>query len=147
MTGNPGREGPERREEVRQAGAIAVRDAGESREVLIVRARKDPGKWIFPKGHVEPGETAAAAAVRELREEAGVEGRVLAPAGTLRFESGEEAVRVEYFVIEARGERPADEERERRWCGLDEADATLSYGDARELLRRVRSDVLERREG
>src|SRR6476646_10984685 len=60
---------------VRQAGAIAVRKSGAAHEVFIVRAKKNPGDWIFPKGHIEPGESAPDAAVRELLEEGGVIGR------------------------------------------------------------------------
>ena len=39
---------------VRQAGAIAIRKSGAGNEVFIVRAKKNPGDWIFPKGHIEP---------------------------------------------------------------------------------------------
>lgn len=45
--------------------------------VLLVQRRNPPdaGLWGFPGGHVEPGETALAAAARELAEETGVIGR------------------------------------------------------------------------
>lgn len=47
--------------------------------VLLVRRRNPPdaGRWGFPGGHVEPGETALAAAVRELHEETGLRGKAL----------------------------------------------------------------------
>ncbi len=50
--------------------AVVVR-AG---QVLLVRRKKEPdaGKWGFPGGHVEPGETALAAATRELAEETSI---------------------------------------------------------------------------
>ncbi len=49
------------------------------REVLLVRRRHPPhqGQWCLPMGFAEMGETIAEAALRELREETGVEGRVL----------------------------------------------------------------------
>jgi diadenosine hexaphosphate hydrolase (ATP-forming) len=39
-------------------------------EVLLIR--QHDGSWVFPKGHVDPGEDPLAAAVREVEEEAGV---------------------------------------------------------------------------
>ncbi|WP_425010644.1 NUDIX hydrolase [Paracoccus alkanivorans] len=52
--------------------ALAVTLRGD--EVLLVRRRNPPdaGLWGFPGGHVDPGETALAAAARELAEETGV---------------------------------------------------------------------------
>ncbi|MCG7575169.1 NUDIX hydrolase [Phaeobacter sp. CNT1-3] len=58
--------------------AVTVHDG----QVLLVRRRNDPdrGIWGYPGGHVEGGETVAAAAVRELHEETGVTAEA---AGTL----------------------------------------------------------------
>ena len=46
--------------------------------VLLIQRAKPPlvGVWSLPGGHVEPGETAIAAAARELREETGIEARL-----------------------------------------------------------------------
>ncbi|WP_374424068.1 NUDIX hydrolase [Paracoccus sp. (in: a-proteobacteria)] len=60
----------------RLAALAVVLDATAAR-VLLVQRRNPPdaGLWGFPGGHVEPGETALAAAARELFEETGVTGR------------------------------------------------------------------------
>ena len=54
--------------------ALAVTLDGDGGQVLLVQRRNPPdaGLWGFPGGHVEPGETALAAAARDLAEETGV---------------------------------------------------------------------------
>ncbi len=58
------------------AAAVVLNDR---REVLLVKRRNPPhaGEWCLPMGFAELGETIAAAARRELREETGLDGRVL----------------------------------------------------------------------
>ena len=104
---------------------------------MLVRSRKDPTLWIFPKGHVEPGETAEAAALRGTYEEGGVEGELIAPLGELEFQSGRELVRVQYFLIRPITEMPSPEGRDKRWFTLDEARRRLSFDNARRLLDEI----------
>jgi ADP-ribose pyrophosphatase YjhB (NUDIX family) len=124
---------------VEQAGGIAFRQKGGVVRVLLVKAKKDPSLWIFPKGHIEKGETAEDAALRETLEEAGVSGELLAPAGVLEFQSGREPVRVRYFVIRATCEADSPEGREKGWFTLAEARERLQFENARELLKGVES--------
>lgn len=54
----------------RSAGVIVFRQAADGREYLLL----DYGKyWEYPKGHVERGETDTQAALRELKEETGID--------------------------------------------------------------------------
>lgn len=46
------------------------------RQVLLVSSSKEPNKWVIPGGGVEPDEQTDRAALREVREEAGVEGHL-----------------------------------------------------------------------
>ena len=64
---------------IRSAGLLIYRWSAEELEVLLAHpggpfwARKDDGAWSIPKGLIEPGEDELAAAIRETREELGVE--------------------------------------------------------------------------
>ena len=53
--------------------------ANERREILLVKRAREPKKdmWCFPIGFAESGESIEAAAIRELKEEAGVDGRIV----------------------------------------------------------------------
>jgi 8-oxo-dGTP pyrophosphatase MutT (NUDIX family) len=124
-------------ERVRQAGAIAIRNENAEPRVLLVTARSEPTAWIFPKGHIEQGETAAQAALRELGEEAGVQGETLGSVGSSTFRSGGAEVIVEYFLVRAVNKGRAAEGRRRQWLLPDAARAQLSFDNARRVLDRA----------
>ena len=89
-----------------------------------------------PKGHIEPGESAAAAALREAREEAGAVGRIIAPAGKIEYRLLGDTIQVQYFLVELEQEEaPTEAGRSRLWCRLEEALERLTFEDTRELLR------------
>jgi 8-oxo-dGTP pyrophosphatase MutT (NUDIX family) len=123
---------------VQQAGGIVFRVEDAAPRILVVTARQHPGEWIFPKGHVEPGEAAAAAAVREVREEAGVRAELLDFAGSLEFSSAEGEVRVDYFIMRFVDGTPTTEGRRIRWCTYDEALGLLTFDNSRRLLEQAR---------
>jgi len=116
-----------------QAGAITMR----GKKVLIVRAKKNPLDWIFPKGHVERGESLAETACRELAEEAGVAGEAVQEVGVSTFQRGRLLIEVTYFLVRFVGRVEPAEQREIRWCSLDEARTLLSFADAQRLLDQV----------
>ena len=85
---------------VLKAGCI-VRDT--RGRYLLIEHQHTPF-WEFPKGHLEPGESPADAAVREVYEETGYRVGNLRPAGTLRYTSAEEnAVEVALFRADVEG--------------------------------------------
>jgi diadenosine hexaphosphate hydrolase (ATP-forming) len=125
---------------VPQAGGIVIRDDGGERSVLLVRAKRDATIWIFPKGHIEPGESERDTALRETSEEAGIEGEVIGAVGEPKqFHNGRELVRVQYYAIRARNESPHTDGREKRWFTAEEALEAVSFPEDRDLLREALS--------
>ncbi|HEY8462910.1 MAG TPA: NUDIX domain-containing protein [Bacillota bacterium] len=64
-----------------RAGGIVYRWANDQPEYLLVTSNSDKRRWIFPAGHIEAGETAEAAALREVKEEAGIEAKIITECG------------------------------------------------------------------
>jgi 8-oxo-dGTP pyrophosphatase MutT (NUDIX family) len=123
---------------IKQSGAIVVRLDGHEPQVLLVTAKRNPKRWIFPKGHIEKGETAEEAALREAREEAGVVGKPIGPAGALEYHFLGAGFRVEYFLALLKREAgPPEKGRSRAWCSLEEALERLRFKNTKKLLRKA----------
>jgi 8-oxo-dGTP pyrophosphatase MutT (NUDIX family) len=119
-----------------QAGGVVVKRRGRSRRILVVRS-SDGSDWLFPKGHVERGETPEEAAVREVREEAGVVAEVRAFIGRERFLRGGCTVEVSYYLLDYQGDAPCDEDREARWCTPGQARRLVSFDGLKNMLDRA----------
>lgn len=127
---------------VPQAGAVVFRMNGRHPEILIVAAKKSPGEWVFPKGHLKPDESLESATLRETEEEAGVTGRIIAAiCPPLEFQSGDERVKVQYYVVVRTGDVARREDRQQQWLTPNAALKTLTHESARELLRRALPDI------
>jgi 8-oxo-dGTP pyrophosphatase MutT (NUDIX family) len=105
---------------------------------LVVQARANPDHWVLPKGHVEPGETLEQTAVREVREEAGVDAEVVGPIGESEFGP----VLGRFYLMRYRTDVPRTEDRGVAWLPFDEARSRLSFEDQRRLLERARTLML-----
>jgi 8-oxo-dGTP pyrophosphatase MutT (NUDIX family) len=69
-----------RTEHHRSAGGLVV----EGDRILLI-STQGGRRWQLPKGHIEEGETAEQAALREVREETGVTGQVMAPLSEVEY--------------------------------------------------------------
>jgi 8-oxo-dGTP pyrophosphatase MutT (NUDIX family) len=119
---------------VQQAGAIVVRREGADLRVLLVTARREASHWIFPKGHIEPGESVEAAAAREAREEAGISGTVIERVGSLSYFLGPDTYVVQYVLLGTNERGRPREGRRLAWCRYEEALQRLTFENARTLL-------------
>jgi diphosphoinositol-polyphosphate diphosphatase len=115
---------------------MVFRRYGYRTTVLLVRSKKDPTIWVFPKGHIDDDESERETAIRETWEEAGV-GGILGPAvgAPLEFDSGKEPISVQYFLMRATSELPSPEGRDKLWLTVNEALVTLAFESARQKLR------------
>jgi bis(5'-nucleosidyl)-tetraphosphatase len=117
-----------------EAGAVVFRSVNSTIQLLVVRS-SDEVNWLFPKGHIEAGETAEEAALRETREEAGVDGRSVAPLGSTAYTRGSKQLSVEFFLVEYLGPAESDEARDQRWCTCDEALHLLSFENLKPIAK------------
>jgi 8-oxo-dGTP diphosphatase len=106
----------------RRIAAAVVLRAG---RVLVQTRAGGPwaGFWEFPGGGIEPGEDAAAAAVRECREELALEVRALETLQSLEWAYPSARVHVTFVECEAQGEPRAMEGQQVRWASADELTA------------------------
>lgn len=104
------------------------------REYLLVEARRSRGQWVLPKGHIEPGETPEAAAVREVQEEAGVRAAVVARVGESEYAVDGQPVRIIFFLMRYQGEAGRREDRARAWHRYEDALRLLRFDDTRRVL-------------
>jgi 8-oxo-dGTP diphosphatase len=127
------------------AGGVVVRD---DEVVVIVPARRSrEGNKVLglPKGHLDGGETEVEAAVREVREETGVDAEPVEKLGEITYTYDRKGrlvdKRVAFYLLEYRsGELDHDHEIEHvRWMPLKEAVHSLTYEGEREMVARVLS--------
>ncbi len=123
-----------------QAGGVVVRRKGQGVRVLIIKSSSGI-RWLFPKGHVEAGETGEQAAMREVREEAGVEGAVQRFVGHGRYTRGTRQIEVSYYLMDYRGDVAPAEDREARWCSPSQAHRLLAPDELRTILHTALSAV------
>jgi 8-oxo-dGTP pyrophosphatase MutT (NUDIX family) len=142
---------PAKRVEETSAGGLVLRTAGGRTKAALIARHDRRGRliWSLPKGHIEPGESAEAAAIREVHEETGIVGRVIAPLGTIDFWFMVEDTRihktVHHFILEAVSGELSDtdvEVVEVEWVPIDEVKGRLKYRDERRLMAKA-MDLLE----
>lgn len=131
--------------ETSAGGLVVDRIDGATRGVLIGRIdRQGELEWVLPKGHIEPGETTQEAAIREIREETGLEAAIAATLGPIDywFVAGKRRIHktVHHYLLTPVGGTLATEDvevSEVAWVPLDQLERRLRHPSERRLLRRL----------
>jgi 8-oxo-dGTP pyrophosphatase MutT (NUDIX family) len=132
--------------EERSAGGVVLNGD----EVLVVvpvrRAANGARVLALPKGHLDGDETDEQAAIREVREEGGVDAELVESLGDVRYHYRRRgrliSKRVRFFLFEFRSGSPTDHDHEieeARWLPLAEAVKQLTYPGEREMVAGVLS--------
>jgi 8-oxo-dGTP pyrophosphatase MutT (NUDIX family) len=125
------------------AGGI-VREDG---KLLMVKVENLEGKiaWTFPKGHLEKGETAEEAALREVEEETGYQCEILEPIDKVEYFFKREGQLIKKFVtwflmkpLKKTGVHDPEEIIETHWASFAEANDLTTYKSDKQLLSKLK---------
>ncbi len=128
------------------AGGVVYRRGTDGIEVVLAarRTRRGDLAWGLAKGGIEADETPEQAAVREVREETGIEAEIEASLGETRYFYVWEGVRirktVHFFLMRATGGDPDDRDDEMedvQWFPLERSLKRAAYRGEREVLGRA----------
>ena len=138
------------------AGGVAFRKNGAAVEIALIRVLPEEisaHRWQLPKGIVDEGETPAEAALREVREEAGIDSEIIEKIETIEYwyfaGRGDERVRfhkfVHFFLMKYLSGSTDDhdhEVEEARWVEIDEAIAMLAFQSERDVVTKARTQIV-----
>jgi 8-oxo-dGTP pyrophosphatase MutT (NUDIX family) len=123
------------------SGGVIFRVSGENAEVALVLVRGRA--WCLPKGGIDSGEDAPAAALREVREETGLNGTIVGKIGDISYWyylKGKKArvnKRVHFYLMQYEDGSTEDHDHEvdeARWFTVDEAVGRLTYKSERAIM-------------
>jgi len=139
---------------VHSAGGFVTAAFEDGPKLLLIKNIFD-GRWAVPKGHVDPGETSEQAAVREVKEETGLDAAIRRPLGKntyffrgLRGSEKGKTVRktVDMYLLDATGDTTIYPEKldpqdklvsEARWFSPDQAVSAIPYANLRPLAKKA----------
>jgi len=133
------------------AGGLVVRRMRGRPFIAAVRL-KDGKVLALPKGHIEAGESGAEAAVREVREETGIDSRLIEKIDDIKYWYSRDGARVfkvvSFFLLAYRAGSVRNFQREEvegaEWLPLEEAPDRLSYKGEKEMARAALSKLADK---
>jgi 8-oxo-dGTP diphosphatase len=126
------------------AGGVCYKKE-DGRIFVVIYKPKGKETWQLPKGWIDKGEKSQEAAVREVREEGGVEGRAIQKIDTIKYFfnwQGEKIFKtVTFYLMEYVSGKPEDHTWEAEIAELveiDEAIERLTFKDEKEIVRKAK---------
>jgi ADP-ribose pyrophosphatase YjhB (NUDIX family) len=130
------------------AGGVVYDPSGEPVKYLLVRP-KDHGankrEWVLPKGKIEDGELHQQTALREVREETGVQAQIVGQLDQVEFEVNQQFVRSKFYLMEKRF-KDDSKSRETKWEQYAEAYKLLTHPESKQLLELAKVRMGQREE-
>lgn len=127
------------------SGGVIFRITGDQFEVALVSV-KGGREWCLPKGVIDKGETPEIAAVREVREETGLSGRIIAKLGDISYwyyikrDNAKCRKTVHFYLIEYLSGSTSEHDREvddAQWISLVRALQIISFKGDRSILEKA----------
>ena len=133
------------------AGGLVVRQMRGRPFIAAVRV-KEGTVLALPKGHIEQGESGAETAVREVREETGIDSRLIEKLDDIRYWYTRDGARVlkvvSFFLLAYRSGSVRDYQREEvdsaEWIPLEEAPDRLAYRGEKDMARAALSKLADK---
>ena len=131
------------------AGGVAHRTENGLIEVVVIQTSSE-GRWQLPKGIIDAGETPEVAALREVREEAGIACEVIEPLDEIEywFVAAYDGPKKRYHkkvffylmkFLEGDVNDHDHEVVEARWVGIDEAESMLAFESEKKLIVKAKN--------
>lgn len=130
------------------AGGLVVSKSDPTKVALICHRNRGGGRdWCLPKGHLEDGESLEQTAIREIGEETGLTGEIIAKLGEINYSFKAEGKRIKKTVhhyllkevdgaLSAEGD-PTGEVLEVRWFDLEELVEVLAHENEKKMAQKA----------
>ncbi|MEX2013165.1 MAG: NUDIX domain-containing protein [Candidatus Levyibacteriota bacterium] len=116
--------------------------------LILVGQHSQHHGWVFPKGLIDQGEKKEETAVREVEEETGIKGKIIAPLKPIKFwyvwEKEKRKKTVYYFLMEAIGGNIEEHDKEMEnveWLLQEEVEDRLTYKSEKEVWEEARKMI------
>lgn len=133
------------------AGGVAYRNRNKKTEVALIRVGAEL-RWQLPKGRVDAGESPEEAALREVREETGLDAEIVCPLEVTEYwyvsGKGGQSVRLHKFVhfylmkyVSGNTEDHDDEVEDAQWVEIELAISLLAFEGERKIVEKARHQL------